>query len=348
MSKNTPQQAVIAFMRDPENFPHACHKPDEVETNQSRVFLMGDYAYKLFKAISRYRDNTTPEARLENAELEIEANRMLARGLYLGIFAIAAQPDGRFTLQPAEEADATQAADYVVKMRRFDNKDLLYERLFADKLKQHEVYALGAHVARFHQNQAPDSAPVQGNCNTFRDDFAGLIHSYAKKVPCPYATAMLEALHTPTMSAIDKARQSLESRNHSWRLLHGDLDFGNIADFNGQLMPFDAQVLFEGKRSNDTAKDVAYMLAPLYMHGRPDLADSLQAGYQSVAHDRTLETVVPLWIAYACVVRGGSWLSRLEGANTPQQFARMEACGYRYLQVAKRFIGFVNGDLSPF
>ena len=154
---------------------------------------------------------------------------------------------------------------------------------------------------------------------------------------------MLQDLHPPAMAAMEKARQSLESRNHSWRLLHGDLDFGNIAVFDGQLIPFDAQVLFEGKRTNDTAKDVAYMLAPLFMHGRPDLAQILLDGYQSVTHDRTLESVLPLWVAYACVVRGSSWLSRFEAANTPQQLARLEACGYRYLQVAKRFI---SGDMT--
>ena len=338
MSSRSPQAAVVAFLRNPENYPHTGDKPDHVETNQSHVFRVGNYAYKLFKAISRYRDNTTPAARLENAKFEISANRALAGDLYIGIFAVTTQENDHLTLVPAEQADTNQVVDYVVKLHRFNDDDLLYNRLFSGTLTPYDVYALGAGVARFHKNQSPNSAPVQGTYKAFLDDFRKTIKSYIQKVPCPYATTLLEDLHVLAVTAVDNNRLFLENRNHSWRFLHGDLDFGNIVDFNGQLMPFDAQVLFGGQYINDPARDAAYMLAPLYMYGRPDLAERLLSGYQSVAHDRALENVLPLWVAYACIVRGSSWLSRLEGVNSPQQVARMEAYSYRYLQVAKRFL----------
>lgn len=342
MTTQNDQEKVIAFLRDPNNYHHASHNMAIAETNQSLVFLVGDYAYKLFKSIARYRDNTTPEARLENAQLEMAANKPLAGDLYKEILAVIELHDGKLALVGLEGTSHGQVLDYVVMMHRFDDEALMYTRLFNDTLTKADLYALGRHVANFHNNQ-PTQAPENGGYLAFRHEY--LLHwitSFAEKMHCPHGQRMLLDMLTPGLRATDAAKHAFEARTNQWCALHGDMDYGNIATFKGKLLPFDAQVLF-GQRSEDPAKDVAYTLAPLYMYGRADLAKSLVDGYKSIIADDTLDQVLPLWVAYAAIVRGSSWLGKSQTVTDPNEAAKYEAFGYRYLQVASRLL---KGELS--
>ena len=77
-----------------------------IDTHGAVVFLSGDRAYKLKRAVKfPYMDFSTAERRRAMCEAEVDINRRLAPEIYLGV-----EPAG---------------SDWVVVMRRFDEDGLL-------------------------------------------------------------------------------------------------------------------------------------------------------------------------------------------------------------------------------
>lgn len=344
------QQTVVDFLKNAQNFNSENHVNGQTpavylnsataETNQSLVFMHGGYAYKLFKAIDRYRDNTSLAARLENAQLEIETNQALAGALYIGIMAIVQNPKGQLEIVPYHDDFAPEAdclvRDYVVKMHRFSADEMMYNRLFEGSLTAADLYILGQHVAQFHQSQPHVETDMHAFAESFCDHFQKRIVDYTHRLDCRHGIDLLIGLSMPVHRMIQQHKTLFAQRGAFYNRVHGDMDFGNIATFNGQLVPFDAQVLFANERENDSALDVGFMVAPLLMYGRDDLVEALIAGYTSVIPCATLRKVLPVWAAYGAFIRGSSWLNRAKTTTDPQEKARLETFGYRFLIVAHR------------
>src|SRR5690349_22156068 len=123
------QQEVVAFLRDPASYPSGAvplEPPVEViETHASIVFLSGAYTYKLKRAVKyAYLDFSTPALRLAACSAELRLNRRTAPQLYLEVRAISRGADGK--LRWGREGRPDDAVvDYVVVMRRFEQRDLL-------------------------------------------------------------------------------------------------------------------------------------------------------------------------------------------------------------------------------
>ena len=80
------------------------------------------------------------------------------------------------------------------------------------------------------------------------------------------------------------------------------------------------------------------MLAPLLMKGEQTLAMALINGYQEVARDAELMHVLDLWVAYAALVRGGSWFCKAEIAETRDEHNLLLGYGNMFLTLAKALI----------
>ncbi len=303
-------------------------------TNQSVVVLAGDYAFKLFKAIKRHRDNTPLGARLENAKLEMEANKALAAELYIGIQAIIEMPDKSLKMVDLGQDGPHRVLDYVVKMHRFNDEELLYMRFFEKKLSKADMFDLGRRVATYHAEQPVYDDAACGTYEAFYRDFTRTISYFVEKMPEDSQKKVVSRLLQPGQDLIRQHKGDFIARAGKRCVIHGDLDFGNIATFNGKVVPFDAQVLL-GDRLEDPAKDLAFMLAPLLMYGEHTLAVSLINGYQDVARDPELMHILPLWVAYAAVVRGGSWYSRASVTSHPQEAQHLKGYANMFFTLAK-------------
>ena len=111
--------------------------PDRrIDTHGAVVFLSGDRAYKLKRAVKfPYMDFSTAERRRAMCEAELEINRRLAPEIYLGV-------------EPAE-------GDWLVVMRRFDEDGLLDRMAERGALTPALMAALGSRIARYHDGLAP-------------------------------------------------------------------------------------------------------------------------------------------------------------------------------------------------
>src|SRR3954451_1941749 len=119
------QREAVAFLRDPASYPPGTVSADVVETHGSLVFLAGAYAYKLKRAVKyAYLDFSTLALRLASCTAELRLNRRTAPQLYLEVRAISRDANGSLRWGRAGHPD-DEVIDYVVVMRRFEQRDLL-------------------------------------------------------------------------------------------------------------------------------------------------------------------------------------------------------------------------------
>ncbi len=111
----------VAFLSKPGSY---AERPDVVEvreTHMSRVFLAGEFVYKLKRPIrTAYLDFSTLAKRESHCRNEVRLNRRLAPDVYLGVVALTRETDGTLKLD-----GAGPAVEWLVKMRRLPEDRML-------------------------------------------------------------------------------------------------------------------------------------------------------------------------------------------------------------------------------
>src|SRR5688572_19131007 len=80
------QDRVVGFLSDPRSYGPDVHIVERHETHGATVFLAGDRAYKLKRAVKfPYMDYSTVERRREMCARELAFNRRTAPNLYLEV-----------------------------------------------------------------------------------------------------------------------------------------------------------------------------------------------------------------------------------------------------------------------
>src|SRR5580700_2026649 len=143
------QDDVLAFLADPAIYGGGAEKVRRIDTHAASVFLAGDRALKIKRAVRfPFLDYSTLEKRKRACAAEIEVNRRLAPELYRGVVAVTRENDGRMAL----DGDGAPV-EWAVDMVRFDENRTLDH--LADKIDDDLADALGRAVAAAH-----DKAPI--------------------------------------------------------------------------------------------------------------------------------------------------------------------------------------------
>lgn len=87
------QQQVISFLSSPDAYEG--QDVECINTHISHVFLVGEFVYKLKKALSlTFLDFSTLNARRNTCEREVDINKKTAPEIYLGIVPVTRLGDG--------------------------------------------------------------------------------------------------------------------------------------------------------------------------------------------------------------------------------------------------------------
>ncbi|MBS0548446.1 MAG: AAA family ATPase [Proteobacteria bacterium] len=234
---------------------------ERIDTHGAVVFLAGDRAYKLKRAVKfPYMDFSTAERRRDMCEAEIAVNRAFAPEVYLGVDRVDA-PSGK--------------NDWLVVMRRFDG-DSLFDRMAEDgRLTPELMAALGARVARVH-----DGLPVIREGYGGPDDYRHSVASDVRQVTDhgdrldPVAARRLA---TALPGALEPFVELVARRVAAGaiRRCHGDLHLRNIVLIDGRPVPFDAIEFSERIANIDVLYDVAFALMDLCHRALRPLANRL-------------------------------------------------------------------------
>lgn len=273
--------------------------PDAViETHISRVFLSGDRAWKLKKAVQLpYIDLSTRDLRRNACTREVELNRRTAPDLYLGTRPVCRSADGRLSLQGPGDP-----VEWLVEMRRFDTEQTFDKLARAGRLTPEITEALAESVARFHA--AAEPAPPAGEeplalaIKLNADAFAAL-DSHA--LPAGGRAELDSAL----AAELSRRRGLLAARRRRGmvRHCHGDLHLRNIVLIAGRPVLFDCLEFDDRLATGDLMYDFAFLLMDLLQNGCRDLANRCLNRYLEVSGDYEGTALLPLFIAVRAAIR---------------------------------------------
>jgi aminoglycoside phosphotransferase family enzyme/predicted kinase len=290
----TPQDAAIHWLGDPAN--HGGQAVERVETHGAMVFLAGDRAFKIKRAVHLpYFDFSTLALRQAACAAELRLNRRTAPQLYLRLVALRRQGDGRLAL-----GDAGEPVEWVIEMQRFDQACLL-ERVAAEgRLTPAMATALASTIARFHataerrgNGSAHMARVLEGNTGALRDRAAvldrGDVESFHRR-----SSALLAHL-APLLDR--RAEQGFVRR------CHGDLHLGNILLLEGGPVLFDALEFDEDLASIDVLYDLSFLLMDLLHRGANGLANLVLNTWCEATGDYDGLAALPLFLALRAGIR---------------------------------------------
>ncbi len=283
-----------------------------VQTHLSHVFLSGERAYKLHKAVRfGFVDFSTRAERNADSVRELHLNRRLAQDVYLGIAPVERRKTAirlgalREDLAPSEHG--APAAEHCVVMRRLpDGRDAL-SLLAGGALGEHHVDANAARIAAFHAQNGL-GAPAPFSPEAWIERVAGPVRESFGEIgrTGPFAArARGAAARAETLLA--RHAQRFERRRTAGRVVdgHGDLHLAHVWFERDDAKPLaiDCLEFRDDYRQIDAASDVAFLAMDLEYRGRRDLGERFLRRYAEASDDYDLYGVVDFFFAYRAAVR---------------------------------------------
>ena len=290
------QDEVIAFLADPAT--HGGIRPERMDTHISAIFLAGDQAWKLKKAVRLpYLDFSSHEARRAACAAEVEINRRSAPELYLSAVPVTRAPSGALRL-----GGDGAALDWLVHMRRFGQEDLLSACLDRDAVDRRLIQQVATAV--WHSHGAAPVCPDKGGVDGIGRIIDGNLEAM-RRLPWALPAATVSALDAATRAHWARLGPLLEERRANGRVrrCHGDLHCRNICLFQGRPLLFDAIEFSEDMACIDVFYDLAFLLMDLNHRGARALASHAMNHYLDLSGDYQGVALLPLFLSLRAAIR---------------------------------------------
>jgi aminoglycoside phosphotransferase family enzyme/predicted kinase len=328
------QTALIEFLA--ASTTHGGAAVERMDTHASVVFLAGNLAYKLKRAVRfDYLDFSTAERRRAMCEAEVKLNRRTAPALYRGVVAVTREASGSYAL-----GGSGTPVDWLVEMNRFP-QDALFDQLATKgSLELALMSSLAAEIAEFHASaehrsdhggKAGMSWVIEGNAAGFEE----------------FGTACLE--RSAWSQVIEDSRRELdrhaklldERREHGCvRLCHGDLHLRNIVLVDGRPTLFDGVEFNDEISCTDVLYDLAFLLMDLWRRMLPGHANVVWNRYLTITGDHGGIALLPLFLSCRAAVRAKTSAT----AAGVQQDARRRSDLH---QTAREYLTMAEALLHP-
>jgi uncharacterized protein len=329
-------EQIRAGLALPDAYPHQPATVEVRETHISWVFLAGERAYKLKKPlILDFLDYGTPARRREMCREEVRLNRRLAPDVYLGVRGVALTAAG---VELTAEEDP-QALDYLVEMRRYDERRTLAALLDRGELEPRHVKAAGATLARFHAQARPAPIAPKPEVEAERrcERNAHELLTYLER---PEDISRIQALERFAHAFITVHRAVFHARAGQRRVRegHGDLRAEHVLlDSDVEIVDcveFDPQL-----RELDVADDLAFLVADLAARSGADrFGAALIDAYRETGGDPGDDALIAFYAVYRLLVRAKVALVRA-GELPPGSGEREHECAHarELIGLAERF-----------
>lgn len=325
------QRAVIEFLSSPDAYDGSA--VERIETHASIVFLAGDRAWKLKRAVQYdYLDFSTASRRKAMCEAELAINRRTAPLLYRRVVAVTRNPEGTLAL-----GGAGAPVDWAIEMARFD-QDALFDRLAARQaLSIGVMHSLASEIATFHAVAEPRvdyggrfglEWVIDGNAAGF-DEHAGILDAAIGREVTDAARVHL-----------DRHGTLLDARRDAGRVrqCHGDLHLRNIVLLDGRPTLFDAIEFNDQIACIDVMYDVAFLLMDLLRRDLPRHANALWNGYLTASGDIEAVPLLPLFLSCRAAVRAKTSATAAGRQRDPRGRHELEELARRYLDMAAELL----------
>lgn len=324
------QAATVAFLSRAEIYGER-GSVERIETHISIIFLVGERAFKLKRAVAfSYLDFTTLAARRRNCEAEFRLGQKMAPRLYRALHTVTREAGGNLMLD-----GVGKPIDTVIEMRRFD-QDLLFDRLAAQgRLTPELIRQLADRIAGFHA--AADTIAAADAVLDTRATVADIVRNLrASGRSDPAAVAALAQRLNASLQAnegliTDRAGQG------KLRHCHGDLHLGNICLLDGEPTLFDPVEFNPAISDIDVLYDAAFALMDLVHADCTGHANGLFNRYLDVTGDGGGLALLPLYLAMRAAIR-----AHVLGAKSNRADGYFALAG-RLLDPQPRFLVAIGG-----
>jgi len=323
-----------AALESSEFYPDQPDHVQVVETHVSWVFLAGDRAYKLKKpVVLPFLDYGTAQRRREMCREEVRLNRRLAGDIYLGTRAVVATEHG-FRLT---DDDDPLAVDYLVEMRRYDERSTLAAKLERGVLMDAEIAEVARALVEFHARArrcAPAGRPARTVLRRVAENCHQLLDVIEQGADIDRVLELERFAHAFVMAHA----RTLEARARGglFREGHGDLRADHVL-VDGSVRIVDC-VEFDGRlRELDVADDLAFLVMDLAVRGGERCAQTLVRAYRAAGGEPGEDWLIAFYAADRALVRAKVALVRASQcpAASPER-GRRHALARDLVGVAER------------
>ncbi len=324
----------VAFLSQPANYAEAPATVERIETHMSWVFLAGEHAYKLKKAVHYpFLDFSSATARRRDCLEELRLNRRLAPKVYLGVVSLTREADGRLMVDGDGEP-----VDWLVRMRRLPRARMLNKAMAAGAVPDAELDAVVRLLVDFYRNQSPDPVTpevyrrtLEHDVRTNRQVLLEPQYRLAREAVEPIIFAQLERIHTMP--------RLFDERVAAGRVVegHGDLRPSHIflgpppqiidcLEFNREL------------RVVDPLDELGYLALECRLRDHKDVGDRLLARYAEFDNDPAPPALLAFYQSRRACLRARLSLRHITSNEAPTDAAwrnRAQA----YLKLAQDYAG---------
>lgn len=308
-------------------------KVERVTTHAAVIFLAGDRAFKIKRAVRYpYLDFSTADRRRDVLNRELTLNRRTAPCLYRRVFSINQGADG--LLQPVGSSSGS-AVEWVLEMVRFDRAQELDRLALRGALDADLIDKLAIAIAKFHKTC--ETRPDMGGAS----EMERLIHlntSQLMALAPQLGVDRIADFGRVSEHSLVCTRDLLETRRRAGfvRRCHGDLHLGNIVAIDGVPTLFDCIEFDERFACIDAYYDFAFLLMDLLHCDLRSLANRLLNGYLDALpyadHRSSLAglALLPLFLSIRAAIR-----AHVEARRAAEQDAGGHKVVSAYMQLAE-------------
>ena len=324
-----PKDKVRDLLR-PETYPGRVAAVTSVETHMSFVFLAGDRAYKLKKAIRLpYLDFSTVDKREAICRKELVLNRRLANGIYVDVVSLLAS-DGKLGLE-----GRGRVVDWLVVMKRLDESLMLDAEILARRLDAERIRPLEQLLAQFYRHARPITVAPELYLARWRRQLRA------------NRTALLHpalGMPVPLVLRIDRAQQRFLARCGD--LLTGRLARRKIVDGHGDLRPehiwlgrpvavIDCLEFNDEFRTVDPFDEIAYLSVECERLGDAKLGPHITRTLTRMLSDEPALELLAFYRCQRATLRAGLSIAHLL-EDKPRTPAKWRPLAMQYLAIARR------------
>jgi aminoglycoside phosphotransferase family enzyme/predicted kinase len=329
------QIAILSALGNPDFYPHPVGTIQVEETHISRVFLTGDFVYKIKRPVDfGFLDYTTLEKRHHYCRQEVLLNNRLSENVYLDVVSITEEPTG-YALN-----GLGKPVEYAVKMRQLPKEKTMLQLLRRGELSLSMLKDLVQILVGFYEKT--DKGPEIDAMGSRELIWVNIEEDFVQT--SPFVSTILDRekfsdLHLRVRTFLNSQAEIFDRRIKSGciRDCHGDLRLGHIY-FTDSISIIDCIEFNERFRYGDLASDLAFLGMDLDYNGFADIGQKLLAEYAQSADDPEIFLILDFYKCYRAHVRCKVECLRYgAGELSGPEAASVKARGQSYFELAWRY-----------
>jgi len=328
------QRDVVDYLSSPAAYGRGVGTVTRIDTHSASIFLAGNRAYKLKRAVRfSYLDYSTPALRERFCRAELELNRRTAPTLYLDVVPIVRSTSGALSI-----GGNGIPVDWLVLMRRFDQDNLLDRLADAGRLTRPLVLELADHIVQFHSSaeRVFDEGGYAGLLGVIKINEENL----AQAVPSLLDPSAVLSLRDITSAALSRSKLLLERRKAAGRVrrCHGDMHLGNICLIDGRPTLFDCIEFNRSIACTDVLYDLAFLIMDLEHRSLRALGNAVLNRYLDLADETDGLPLLPLLLSLRASVRAHVSIAAARTQKRPDEVEGRITLAREYLGLALRLL----------